>query len=408
MISMPRRLVLICLLTLVPLTAAAPTASAGWFPADVIDGPSADVRTVGGIDIARDGSGALVYIRRDGGVAHVFISRLQSGIWRPPERVDPGIDIEATGAAIAVGEDFRMVIVWSAGGRLYGAVSTGGDRPQPIGGPSLLFEDPAGKVTDPAIDMGTNGTAYATFTAQSGGGADVRALRLLGTSWEHVVAPLDIDPARPAGLPPGAPKVAVSAEGNAVVTWAEGDPAVSRRVYGRRVTGLTPSAAPQEISLPDFTGTPGGNADSPDIDIEDDGSYAWVAFRQDFAGGSRTFARRLVGSQFEAPAVLDGGFTSAQPRLQMSGRGFGQAVADVSGSTAGPYLDDKDFLRTVRLDALGSAAPSEPVVATSERTDPNIAVAWRRDAGGGDASVRARYKLEKKAPFEPEAELSRP
>jgi hypothetical protein len=405
---MPRRLVLTCLLALVPLAASAPSASAGWFPADTLDGPSADVQSLGGIDFARDGAGALVYIRREGGLAHVFLSRNLNGAWQPPERVDPGVDVAATDAAIAVGEDFRMVIVWTAGSRLYGAVSTGGDRPQPIGGPSLLYEDPAGKISEPSIDMGINGTAYATFTTPGGGGADVRAVRLLGTSWELVAAPLDIDPSRPAGLPPGPSKVAVSAEGNAVVAWAEGDPKVLRRVYGRRVTGLVPSAAPQEVSLPDYTGTPGGNADSPDIDIEDDGSYAWVAFRQDFAGGSRTFARRLVGSQFEAPAVLDGGFASTQPRVQMSGRGFGHSVADVGGGTAGAYLDDKEFMRTVRLDSLGGAAPSEPVVATSERTDPNIAVAWRRDAGGGDASVRARYKLEKKAPFEPEAVLSRP
>ena len=56
------------------------------------------------------------------------------------------------------------------------------------------------------------------------------------------------------------------------------------------------SAFPQDLTLP--TAAPAAR-DSPDIDIEDDGSFAWVVFRQDFGGGSRTVGRRLIGSQFE-------------------------------------------------------------------------------------------------------------
>jgi hypothetical protein len=401
---MPRRLVLTSLLSLVPLAAAAPAASGAWFPADAIDGPNADVVSLGGIDMSRDGWGALVYIRRDGGVPHVFVSRQIGGSWRPPERVDPGVDAAATDAAIAVVDDFRMAIAWTAGGRLYGALSTGGDQPQPLGAPTLLFEHPAGKAADPAIDMGINGTAYVTYTAPGGGGTDVRAVRLQGTGWEHVGPGLDIDGNQAAGPS----KVAVSAEGNAVATWTENHQDGRRRVYARRVTGLTPSAAPQELSLPHFAGGLGGHADSPDIDIEDDGSYAWVSFRQDFGGVSRSLARRLVGSRFEDAAAIDGGNASALPRIQMCGRGYGQAVVDIGGATAGAHLDDTAFSGAGRLDSLGSAAASEPIVATSERRDPNIAVAWRRDGGGGNGSVRARHRVDKKTPFEPEAELSRP
>ena len=67
-------------------------------------------------------------------------------------------------------------------------------------------------------------------------------------------------------------------------------------MWARRITGLNLSAFPQELTI-----AGGGTADSPDIDIEDDGSFAWVVFRQDLGGVSRTVGRRLIGSQFEAP-----------------------------------------------------------------------------------------------------------
>src|SRR4029079_10715722 len=89
---------------------------------------------------------------------------------------------------------------------------------------------------------------------------------------------------RPAGDGAGRPRIAVSAEGYAVAvgggTGADG----RRHVFGRRLPALTPSSYPQEISVADLGGAAGGDADSPDIDIEDDGSFAWVALRQDVGG----------------------------------------------------------------------------------------------------------------------------
>ena len=74
-------------------------------------------------------------------------------------------------------------------------------------------------------------------------------------------------------------------------------------MWARRVTGLTLSAFPQLLNIEG-----GGSADSPDIDIEEDGSFAWVVFRQDL-GASRTVGRRLIGSLFEAPEFVDGGLS---------------------------------------------------------------------------------------------------
>ncbi len=46
--------------------ALAPTANAAWFAAEVVDGP-AEITGLGDVDVARDGTGGLVYLKRDAG-----------------------------------------------------------------------------------------------------------------------------------------------------------------------------------------------------------------------------------------------------------------------------------------------------------------------------------------------------
>jgi hypothetical protein len=200
--------------------------------------------------------------------------------------------------------------------------------------------------------------------------------------------------------------VGVSAEGNAVATWAETDASGRSHVMARRLTRLVPSSAPQDLTLESFGGRAGGSADSPDLDIEDDGSFAWIAFRQDIGGRSRTVARRLRGSLFEDPFAIDAGVTSAAPRIDFAGKGIGGAVASADGNAVySAYLDKFDaFQGATRVDATPSDAAPAPVVATSERGD--VYVAWRTGAGdGGD--VRARRKDGEKG-FEPEFVSSNP
>jgi len=77
---MPRRLSPLLLAVLVALLAPA-AAHAAWFPGEALDGPSADVVAVDDLDIARDGTGAVVWRRVVDGTPHVFVSRLAGGAW---------------------------------------------------------------------------------------------------------------------------------------------------------------------------------------------------------------------------------------------------------------------------------------------------------------------------------------
>jgi hypothetical protein len=402
---MPRRLVLPVLIALLALAALPAAASAGWFPAaanPLIDGPSPDVDKLGGVDLARDGTGGLVYLKRVDGTSHVFLSRFNGGAFRPPERVDNGILAGASDAVIAAADADRLAIVWTAGNFVYGSMVTGNDeQPGPLLGPTPLYAAP-GPVSAPSVDMGINGTAYASYTAPGGGGADVHVSRLMDTTWSAVEPPLDIEPGLAAGTGNQRSRAGVSAEGNGIVAWGEGN-----KVYARRVTGLIPSSYPQELSIPSIGPSPGGRADSPDIDIEDDGSFVWAVFRQDIGGGSRAIARRMLGSTFDPPVLLDGGPGSTNPRIAMNGRGQGLATFESPGGGAsGNVLYNDIFGPGQPFHSAASVEGSGPLPAASEHRE-NV-VAWRVVSPGGGVSLRGRMQPEPTKPFDPEVELSRP
>ncbi len=381
---MPRRLIvpLIAAFALIPATA-----HAGWLPPVGLDGPNADVQEVGGVDLARDGTGAIGYIRS--GRAHVV--RTAGGVWGGPEQVDFGGEL-ATEVKVAAGDGHRLAVAWVSGGMVYATVSPGGAAP---GGfvPAVALGGPGAKDID--IDLGVNGAAYVVW--QEGG--NIAAARLQDSTWTRVGAPLDINLPYEAGTGRLRPRVAVSAEGYAVATWGEWVPDGTSHVYGRRITGMNLSQFPQDLTLP------GGSADSPDIDIEDDGSFAWVVFRQDVGGVSRTVGRRLVGSQYEAPEFIDGDRQSSDPAVDMSGAGRGHSVAATGNAIMGSWLDHDHFQPPARMDGVDGAFPERPVVAAGDRND--MAVAWRLTGGDGNSIARARFKAADE-PFGGELTVSRP
>jgi hypothetical protein len=354
------------------LAVCAPAAHAGWFAAEPIDGPS-DILRFGDVDLARDGTGGIVYVRRDGG----FLTRFSGGAWSGPTPVAAGVEE----IAVSASDGARLVVAWIAGGNVYGAVANG---PGPLG-PAVQLTS-GGGASGLALDMGINGHAYAVWSGP-GGGRDVRAARVDDGPWSAVAAPLDIDPARDAGAGSGRPKVAVSAEGNAVVIWGE-----AGHVFARRLTGTTLSTVPQDLNDP-----AGGAADLPDIDIEYDGSFAWAVFRQTLGGAPRSLARRLRGSRWEAPVLVDAG-ASTVPRIAIAGNGAGQSVVQRADGAivASPLVFDA-FRPPV---AIGSGA--SPVVAFSERGEPGVA--WIDGAG----VVRGRFAEDVQEAFGPEAALSQP
>src|SRR3954469_13888976 len=157
--SMPRRLSPLLLAALLVLLAPA-AAHATWFPGEALDGPSADVVAVDDLDIARDGTGAVVWRRVLDGTPHVFVSRLAGGAWRPAERVDNGILEGAEEAAVGVADGGRVAVAWVSGSRVFGAFAPAGTGLQPFAGPTLVGDTPGAPSGGLDLDTGINGTAF--------------------------------------------------------------------------------------------------------------------------------------------------------------------------------------------------------------------------------------------------------
>jgi hypothetical protein len=353
-----------------------------FIPAEPIDGP---VTALGDLDISRDGTGAVAYVKPEGGVDHVFLSRLDGGAWQPPERVDVGLASAGSQPVVAAGDGGRLVLAFVSGGSLYAMTKPASN--QPYTPPQLV----ATSGINPSIDYSINDVSYLSFTAPAaGGGGDVVVARKdrKSSAFGVIPASLDIDPARQAGIGTGRSKVAVAADGVALVVWGEAGRVWARRVFEQRL-----SAAPQDATVDAFGAVPGAGADVPDVDVQDDSSFAWVVFRERFSdspgGHTRAVARRLVGSQFDPAVIVDGlgGFPAPDnvgpPRIDVNGRGDGYAASAGTGIAFGAVLKEKKFNPGVSLGA-GVAGQVLPVAAVDENGDG--LVAWQN----ADSTVHAR------------------
>ena len=361
---MHRRLVLLAVLA--PLVVTAVPAHAAvrgtYFPGEAIDGPTADIQSLDDLDVSRDGTGGLVYVKRVSGIDHVFVSRLVDGSFQAPEQIDAGLGGAGSHATVAASDNGRLVVAFESGGGIFATV-------RPAGAPGFApLQQIATTGSNPDVEMSINGVAYLTWTT----GGDVLAARLErnGTTFNGVPGALDINQAATAGDGTGRPKVAVAADGIATVVWGE-----SGHVYARRIFELRLSTAPQDL---------GDGSDLPEIASEDDSSFAWVTFRQNGAA----VARRLLGSQFDPPIPIEAAEPAASAHLAMNGRGVGYAAIGGNSTQAyGAVLKDDVFNAGLVLGA-GGSVPTVGAPAVSETGDGLVAY-QQTDAAGIGIHARA-------------------
>ena len=388
------RIQLAALLSAVALGAVAPAgAQAGFFGGETIDGPSADVARVGGVDVARDGTATVVYVKRVAGIDHVFAAQMANGVWRPPEQLDGSLSLPSSNPVVGVANRGAAIVAFINNGQLHTVVRRARDTAWPA--PVALG---GGSAATPSIDLSTNGVGYVVWTR----GGDVLGA-LLGradTAFAPLPAPLDIAPAAEAGTGTGRPRVATSADGTALAAWGE-----SGHVYARRLLRNALSTLPQDLGVADLGGHRGGLADLPEVDIADDSSFAWVTFRQAFDDGAttRVLARRLVGSAFDPPADVGagafGGEAASAPAVDVAGSG--EAIfANESATSHTPFaaLNYIDVLGAPFALSAGNTVPSEPAVAIGETSQ--AVVAWF-DTDSGVPAINARsFKVGKPADAE--------
>lgn len=400
-LRLPARLALLAVnaaAMLAALALAAPgPAHAGIFAGNPVVGPTPALHQLDGIDVAPDGTGALAFTMDDGGVPHVFVSRLVNGAWGAPERLDADLATPATQAAVAAGDGGRAVVAFANGGNLY--VATRASAASGWGRQTLWS---GGGALDPSVDLSVNGKAYVAFASPGAGGHDVRAAYAHDAGpWAVIGAPLDLNAADDAGTGDARPRVAASADGIGIVVWGE-----NGHVYARRLQGARPSVvAVDALAGLSLEGIQAASADQPVVATQDDDSFTGVALRAQFdvGGGTlrqRAVFRRLRGSQFETPYALDGGsFASGQgslyPQIATVGTGNGLVTAgnDTTNATTALQLlgDVGPTPPVLGIDTLvANAAPGYAVPAAA--TARKMLVAWQVTPPGGAPEIHARYR----------------
>jgi hypothetical protein len=397
------------LLALGTLAALASPALAQPSPAPpiVIDGPSAAITGLGGLSVARDGTGGLVYSKAVSGISHVFVSVLVGGQFQAPVEVDAGLAAASSQPVIAAGNGGVLLVGFINGGQLYvvDKASSGAS----FGAPGAL----AAGASNPSLQMTNFGKAYLAFTVADGTGDDVRAAYYYNGAWSLEAAPLNDTPADSAGTGSGAPALAAAGDGVAIVVWGEGG-----HVFSRRVWGTAPSMVDEQADVPSLSGCSEVSAGDPSVSAGGDSSYADVAFQETVSCGgvdqSRVLVNRLHASQYDGATSADGLSTpgtdsGTDPAVAMTeyGQGFVTAAGQASNNVVAMELGNNGgYGPLLQVNSLAGTAPPYPV--------PGVAgifstlVAWQQTPGTtGPAEIRVRYEP-RASTLGPELVLSSP
>lgn len=297
--------------------------------AATIAGPDPAIADLGGVAMAPDGTGGVVFRRYEAGIPHVYAVRYDGEAWDAPQRVDVGQRFTSSWPRIGAANDGRLVVTWVQQGppnqdSLYSAVlPRGGSRFLP---PTLVdFTIGDSRAAFPSLAMAPGGDAilaYEKVTAFThpvlGAGyvtSQIKLARFDGSRWSGLGVPANRVTTTPLRQPTAAsgPKVAIAADGDAVVAWQEPDEQLQDRVWARRVFGSRLGTV-LPVSPTTLGGAPQrGAADALAVRMTDTGR-AVVTMRQQPDPSVRSQPPRVLVAQLDEPESGNGrSFGEAQP-----------------------------------------------------------------------------------------------
>jgi hypothetical protein len=413
----------------------AQAAGAVILPATTLDGPSENIVGFGGAAMAEDGTGGVVYLKRVGGVAHVFVSRYLGGRWLAPIRVDGEQQFAGSWPRIGATNGGELVVVW--------ATPFASENAKPVEellsatlGPGSTSFAPAmivdrdireGTGTSPDLAMSSTGQAdvvYRVVTETQEGHAtsipllrpgdvieQVRVAHFNGEKWSGLGA-VNRNPGVSMRAPTlaNAPRIAIGRTGNAIVAWQEPDIEGVARIWARRIFARTINYV-MPVSAASFAGAPvASDADAPTVAFSFLGQ-AEVAYRQNAAPGSplpgpRIFLNTLPdgesesGSEFTGANVVDtqvAGGASASiglPSIDIDEQQDMRLLYDSNGTPRVIEGNDKGLSGALSLGPpfAGSAlAPASELPAASVMNPAGGGVsAWSSEDAHGHPAVAVR------------------
>src|SRR6476659_9388266 len=116
------------LLTAALIAIPAANAHAAAFPGDPVDGPGtgSEVQSLGDADLARDGIGALTYVKRVDGLDEIFVARFVAGVFAAGERIDAGLPGAGSQPVVGASDGGRLALAFVNDGIVYGVVRPAG------------------------------------------------------------------------------------------------------------------------------------------------------------------------------------------------------------------------------------------------------------------------------------------
>jgi hypothetical protein len=391
------------------------SADAVVLPPSTIDGPSTEIVGLGGVAMAPDGTGGLVYVKTVEGVTHVFASRYAAGQWGPPIRVDREGPYPASQPAIAAGPGGRLMVVWvtetatlpsgEIRDGLYSATLGPGTAEF---GAQLLVDPNVGNGTgvDPSLAGTVPGKAIVAYraitktfgllaettsAAQLRPGdvlADIRVARLEGDRWSRLGA-INRNPAASMRPPTEAngPKVAIGATGRAVVAWQEPDQSGAARAWMRRIDGTT--LGPVLAAGPEtWEGAPVlGDVTAVAVAVTGQ-DRARVASRVEGSASSPTGGGRIFLTSLASSSSPDGGKPAAPSQVEAGSSAApvgppAVAVADGEGAEGSMLLaySAGSAARTAGVETQGTlSVPASPAGPPADPEGPMVAAV---DGEGG-------------------------
>ncbi len=386
------------------LLACARRADAVILPAQTIDGPNENIVGFGGVAMAEDGTGGLVYLKRVEGVAHVFVARYLAGHWLAPIRIDDEERYAASWPRIGAADGGELVVVWTTP---YATVS---QRPvsellsATMGpgasrfGPAVIIDPNIGEATgtSPDLAMSSTGQADVVYREVSPHGSTallrpgdvsekVQVAHFNGERWMQLGA-INRDPGVSMRPPSeaNAPQITIGPTGNGVVVWQEPEIEGVARIWARRLFGSTLNYV-MPVSASSFGGAPiTEDADAPTVAVSRLGQ-AEVAYRQVRGGaplpGPRIFLNVLPdgeaakGAEFQGAAIADSavaGGPAAQvgrPSIDLDEKQEARLLYDSNGQ---PRVVERNDLGPSGTLSLGSPFVGSQLVPADELPSASV------------------------------------
>jgi hypothetical protein len=342
-------------------------AGAVILPAKTIDGPSEDIVGFGGAAMAEDGTGGLVYLKRLGGVAHVFVARYANGQWQAPIQVDTESPFAASWPRVGAAEGGELIVVWATpfatehGHLVYELLGSELAPGSHTFGQPAIVDPYIGEATGTSPDLAVSSTGQAdvvyrvvnfsssvpllrpTDVVES-----VRVASFNGERWSSL-GTVNREPGISMRTPTeaNAPQLAIGPTGNGLVVWQEPEASGVARIWARRIFGQNLDYV-MPVTATSYNGAPITNdADAPSVAISKLGQ-AEVAYRQPYATGSplpgaRIFLNTLsdgesesgaqfLGASVADPSVAGGALASVgRPSVDVDERRETRLVYDANG-----------------------------------------------------------------------------